>query len=129
MRPRLFALTAALGLAAGFAGHWLAGWAGTGVEVRAGARAAASERWEYCAVTRAQFPGSVRGGQYWIAYFRGNNLQPQVVSAGVSEDGLAKAISKLGDEGWEMVGEGPLDAGPVRASNTPQALYFKRPKE
>lgn len=129
MRPKLLMWTAALALAAGLTGHWLAGWAGVGAEVRASARSAAGERWEYCVVTRAQYPGSVRGGQYWIGYFRGNTMRTELVEATVSEVGLAKAISKLGEEGWEMVGEGPLDAGPARTSSTPQALYFKRPRE
>ena len=125
----MFVLTAALGLVAGFAGHQLAGWTGAGAEVHASARIVAGERWEYCVVTRAQFPGSARGGQYWIGYFRGNNMRTELVEAGVSEIGLAKAVSKLGEEGWEMVGEGPLDAGPASSRNTPQALYFKRPRE
>jgi hypothetical protein len=127
MRPKLFVLTAALGLAAGFAGHWLAGR--PGVEAHVGARSATGERWEYCVVTRAQYAGSVRGGQYWIGYFRGNNIRTELVEAGVTEVGLAKAIAKLGEDGWEMVGEGPLDTGPARTTSTPQALYFKRPRE
>jgi hypothetical protein len=39
---------------------------------------------------------------------------------------LAKAISKLGNDGWEMVGEGtlfPADSGDQKV------LYFKRRKQ
>ena len=123
MRPRIWLCAAALALAAGFAGHWLAGREGTQARARA-----AGERWEYCALTKAQYPGSVRGGQYWITYFRGNNVRVETIEAGVTENGVAKAISKLGEEGWEMVGEGTLDIGPGRGT-PPQALYFKRPRE
>ena len=38
--------------------------------------------------------------------------------------GPAKAIAKLGEDGWEMVGEGPLE---MRAGNL-NAIYFKRLK-
>jgi hypothetical protein len=132
MRPKLFVLTAALGLAAGFAGQWLAARPGAtaGVEATASAALAEGERWEYCAVSRAQFPGSVRGGQYWITYFRANNVRVDTIEAGVSENALSKAIYRLGEEGWEMVGQGTLEAGPVRTPTTPTptALYFKRPR-
>ena len=88
-----------------------------------------SLKWEYCAVTKAQFVGSVRGGQYWISYFRKGNVQVETVEASVQESAVAKAVSKLGEEGWEMVGEGPLEVrqgGPP--GGTPTALYFKRRK-
>lgn len=129
MRPKLFLLTASLGLVAGFAGHRLAGRPGTtvAVEARASAQRAEGDRWEYCALTKAQFPGSVRGGQYWISYFRNNNVRVETIEAGVTENGLAKAIFKLGEEGWELVGEGTLDMGPGRGT-PPEALYFKRPR-
>lgn len=88
-----------------------------------------SLKWEYCAVTKAQFVGSIRGGQYWISYFRKGNVQVETVEASVQESAVAKAVSKLGEEGWEMVGEGPLEirqGGPP--GGTPTALYFKRRK-
>jgi hypothetical protein len=86
-------------------------------------------KWEYCAVTKAQYVGSIRGGQYWISYFRKGNVQVETVEASVQESAVAKAVSKLGEEGWEMVGEGPLEirqGGPP--GGTPTALYFKRRK-
>jgi hypothetical protein len=133
MKPKLLLLTAALGLAAGFAGHRLSGRLGASVGVEASASASAAraqgERWEYCAVTRAQFPGSVRGGQYWIGYFRGNNVRVETIEAGVTENAFSKAVAKLGDEGWELVGEGTLDTGPGRGTTQPLALYFKRRRE
>jgi hypothetical protein len=128
MSPRLFVLTLALAAAAGFAGHAFAGRLAGGVEARASARRAEGGRWEYCAVSKAQFIGSARGGQYWITYFRGTNVRVETVEASVTENGLAKAVSRLGEEGWEMVGEGTLDMGPGRGT-PPTAIYFKRPRE
>lgn len=128
MRPKLLVLTVVLALGAGFAGQTVAERLGGAAGVEASARVAQGGRWEYCAVTRAQFVGSPRGGQYWITYFRGNNVRVETVEAGVTENGLAKAVSRLGDEGWEMVGEGTLDIGPGRGT-PPAALYFKRARE
>lgn len=130
MRPKLFGLIVALALGVGFAGHSFADWlrAAAGTEAHASARRTAGERWEYCAVTKAQFAGSVRGGQYWISYFRGANVRVETVEASVTENGLAKAVSRLGDDGWEMVGEATLDIGPGRGT-PPEAIYFKRPRE
>lgn len=126
MRSKLFVLAAAL--AAGFVGHALAGGLGAASDASAGGAVQAGGRWEYCALTKAQYPGTVRGGQYWISYFRGNNVRVELIEASVSENPVAKAISKLGDEGWEMVGEGGLDMGPGRGTPGP-ALYFKRLRE
>jgi hypothetical protein len=128
MRPKLFVLTVALALGAGFAGHAVAERLSAAAGVEAHASRAQGGRWEYCAVTKAQFVGSPRGGQYWITYFRGNNVRVETVEAGAMENGLAKAVSRLGDEGWEMVGEGTLDMGPGRGT-PPPAIYFKRARE
>jgi hypothetical protein len=85
-------------------------------------------KWEYCAVTKAQFVGSIRGGQYWISYFRRGNVQVETIEASVHESAVAKAVFKLGEEGWEMVGEGPLEVRQGGPGGTPTALYFKRRK-
>ena len=80
------------------------------------------DRWEYCALSRAAV-GASRGGLYSITYFRDGGAQ--VVEAeelATERYGPARAIAQLGQEGWEMVGEGPLDA---RAGAT-DAIYFKR---
>ncbi|HWS55708.1 MAG TPA: hypothetical protein VN228_16335 [Pyrinomonadaceae bacterium] len=126
MRPKLLVLTVALALGAGFVGHEVAERLSAAGGVEAHARAAQGGRWEYCAVTKAQFVGSARGGQYWITYFRGNNVRVETIEAGVTENALAKAVSRLGDEGWEMVAEGTLDMG---RGTPPAALYFKRSRE
>jgi hypothetical protein len=83
-----------------------------------------ADRWEYCALSRAAV-GTSRGGLYWITYFRDGGAQ--VVEAeelATERYGPARAITQLGQEGWEMVGEGPLE---MRAGAT-NAIYFKRPR-
>jgi hypothetical protein len=84
------------------------------------------QQWEYCALTKAAYVNASREG-YWIVYLR--DTGPQVVDVQSSAtDGygasMAKAITRLGAEGWEMVGQGSLD---VR-SGAANALYFKRQK-
>lgn len=90
-------------------------------EPRAGAR------WEYCAVSRAGYTGSTRGGAYWISYFKDTGVELVEIEEKVSEQqgaAVARAIAKLGDEGWEMVGSSEL---PVRTGRY-EAIYFKRLK-
>jgi hypothetical protein len=85
------------------------------------------QKWEYCALSKAAYAGSARGGIYWISYFHETGVQVVEVQASVTEGNgaaMAKAISKLGSEGWEMVAPGPLEVNQVSTT----ALYFKRPK-
>lgn len=85
-------------------------------------------RWEYAAVSRAGYTGSSRGGIYWISYFKETGVEIVEIEEKASEQqGMqaAKALAKLGEEGWEMVGTGEL---PVRTSKV-EAIYFKRPKQ
>ncbi len=87
-------------------------------------RVKGADRWEYCSLSKA-LVGQSRGGLYWITYFR--NGGAQVVEAeelATERYGPAKAIAKLGEDGWEMVGEGPLE---MRAGGV-NAIYFKRLK-
>jgi hypothetical protein len=84
------------------------------------------QQWEYCALSKAAYVNAVRES-YWIIYFR--DTGPQVVDVQSSAtDGsgaaMAKAVARLGAEGWEMVGQGPFEA----RSGTTSALYFKRQK-
>ena len=87
--------------------------------------------WEYCAVTKAQYPGTVRGNLYWIVYFNEKGVQVVDVEAGPTGNAQARAIAKVGADGWELVGEGSLDTRPNPASaprDNPPALLFKRQK-
>jgi hypothetical protein len=107
MNRRHYLLTVALSLAAVLAGHALYG----SLAARASAEPRRDSRWEYCAVVKAQgLPTPRLGGSSY-----------------------AKAIAKLGEDGWEMVGEGPLDIRPDprpgASANAPTALFFKRRKD
>ncbi len=87
-------------------------------------RPSAPLKWEYCSLTRAVV-GPSRGGLYWISYFRDSGVQVvEVEELATERTGPAKAIAKLGEEGWEMIGQGPLE---IRQGGL-NALYFKRPK-
>lgn len=86
---------------------------------------AANRKWEYCALTKAAYIRSGRGGLYWISYFRDTGVEVvEVEDTALERNGPSRAIARLGAEGWELVGEGALEinAGGVRA------LYFKRSK-
>jgi hypothetical protein len=119
-------LTLALILAAGIAGGAITGRMSYGALAQAqrpdGPPARTAERWEYCSLSKAAV-GASRGGLYWIIYFRNGGAQTAEVEETATERyGPAKAIATLGAEGWEMVGEGPLE---IRAGGT-NAIYFKR---
>ncbi len=96
------------------------------------AKRANAPQWEYCAL--------IRGGEDYresfgkitttvkVVYFRSSGNQEEKVQAEADKNALqnardeaqAKAMAKLGSEGWEMVGPG--------AEFRADALYFKRPK-
>ena len=130
MSRRNYFLTIVMSLVAGFAGHLIYG--GLVSPQTAQARAGDDSRlqWEFCAVTKAQFATSPRGGAYWIAYFRSNgNVDVVTVETGTTGNAFARATAKLGDEGWDMVGEGPLEIRPGQPGGTSNAIFFKRRKE
>ena len=80
------------------------------------------DRWEYCSLSRAMV-GESRAGVYWITYFRGGSAQiTEFEDQATDRYAMAKAIAKLGDEGWEMVSEAPLEIRGGKLS----AIYFKR---
>jgi hypothetical protein len=92
------------------------------------------QSWEYCAITRLSSRGSI--GRFVavarITYFGSSGEQNEEIeheaknlanaNAYTEASGtlLAQAITKLGAEGWEMVGEAPYFGESV--------LYFKRAK-
>lgn len=89
--------------------------------------ARAGVRWEYCAVSKAGYTGSSRGGAYWISYFKEQGVEIVEIEEKVSEQqgaSIARAIARLGEEGWEMVGQSDL---PVKTGRF-EAIYFKRQK-
>ena len=128
MNGRRYAAAATLALAfacgAVFGGRFLAS-ARTGSAEAAGSAPATVQRWEYASLTRASYSGSARAGLYWISYFSEEGVRVVEVEEQATErSGPGKAIARLGAEGWEMVGQGPLEIGRTSLN----ALYFKRPK-
>lgn len=95
-------------------------------EDKAAEASADGRRWEYCAVTRAQYVAASRGGVYWIVYFRERGVQVVDVEVPPGGNAFGRALARLGDEGWEMSGEGDLEVRP--GSPSPKAIFFKRLK-
>jgi len=133
MNRRHYLLTVALSLAAGLAGHALYGSLAAPPAARAAAAPRGEAEWEYCAVVKAQ-TGTPRL-LYSIVYIRDKDkdevIRPELIEARLGGNSQVKAIAKLGEEGWEMVGAGPLDPGfdPRPGANTPTAIFFKRRKD
>ena len=119
--------TIVLALAAGVAGHALRGAPSPSAKAQR-PDDVSDLQWEYCAVVKAQYVGSPQGGIYWIAYFKGEGVRTEDVKAGPTGNAFAKAVAKLGEDGWDMVGEGPLEIRPG-PGGTPTAVFFKRRKE
>lgn len=130
MNRRHYLLTAALSLAAVPAGHVLYGTFAAPPAARAAAEPRREAQWEYCAVVKPQGPPTPRL-IFWITYFRDEGMRIETVEAPLGGTSYAKAIAKLGTDGWEMVGEGPLDIrpDPRPGANAPTALFFKRRKD
>ncbi|MFL6335405.1 MAG: hypothetical protein ACJ754_19000 [Pyrinomonadaceae bacterium] len=128
-----YLLTVALSLAAGLAGHALYGSLAAPAAAHAAAEPRRDSEWEYCAVVKAQ-AGTPRV-LYSIVYIRDKEkdeaVRPELVEAKLGGSSQVKAIAKLGDEGWEMVGQAPLDPGfdPRPGAPTPTAIFFKRRKD
>ena len=133
MNRRHYLLTVALSLAAGLAWHALYGSLAAPPAARAAAEPRREAQWEYCAVVKAQ-AGTPRV-IYSIVYFKDKDrdevIRPELVEARLGGSSQAKAIAKLAADGWEMVGEGPLDPGydSRPGAPTPTAIFFKRRKE
>ena len=82
-------------------------------------------RWEYCVVTKANYVVTNRTGQYWITYFKNSEFKVENIEGDFTTNAaLARAIAKLGDEGWELVSVGPMEVRNAKLDG----LYFKRPK-
>ena len=130
MNRRHTLLTVALSLAAVLAGHALYGSLVSPPPARAAAEPRRDSQWEYCAVVKSQGLATPRL-VFWITYFRDEGVRTETVEATLGGNSYAKAIAKLGVDGWEMVGEGPLDIrpDPRPGGSAPTALFFKRRKD
>ena len=95
-----------------------------GAPVTEAATEGRDQKWEYCVVTKAAY-ASGRAGVYWITYYKESGVQVvDVEDNATTNAALAKAVARLGNEGWELVGLGPME---VRG-NKLDGLYFKRPR-
>ena len=134
MNKTRLVLTLALVLAAGLIGGAITGRMNFTVPTQAQrvestadrlARIRDRDRWEYCSLSKAMV-GQGRGGLYWITYFRSGGAQiVETEELATERYGPSKAMAQLGAEGWEMVGEGPLE---MRTGGL-NAIYFKRPRQ
>lgn len=83
-----------------------------------------TRKWEYCAITKAGQAPSIARGAYTITYFGPSGVRVTAIDESFSDrSAMPRAIAKLGEEGWELVGEGPLE---FKAGTGGEALYFKR---
>jgi hypothetical protein len=88
---------------------------------------AGGARWEYCVITRSGVSASLPRGTYALTYLRASGPQSVPIDETATErGGLAKVVGKLGDDGWELVGAGPIEFKPQAGG---EALYFKRIKQ
>jgi hypothetical protein len=106
------------------------------VQANQGGRSSA-QKWEHCAIIGASFSGGGFNtrGVATIRYFQGEGWKEETVDFvpdigqrryehRLYENGaLAKAIAKLGDEGWEMVSTNQ------DKNDNVSSIYFKRPKQ
>jgi hypothetical protein len=93
-----------------------------------------AQKWEYCAITAAYYVGGNFGdrGNAVVRYFQVGGAKDEFVelvpdigkkNVDYGREVLAKAIAKLGNEGWEMVTkEADWDTNF-------RPFYFKRPKQ
>jgi hypothetical protein len=136
----LLALASLYGLVSGIHASRVSAVASSGNLQDATSRDPAIPKWEYCAIADVDAYGASDKavGIAVIYYFRGSGYQAEKVEA-TAERGVdatrvavdmarAKAIAKLGDDGWEMLCEGMPFATRARPAERDKALYFRRAK-
>ncbi len=132
MNRRHYLLTVALSLAAVLTGHVLYGALAAPPAARAAVEPRRDSQWEYCAVVKSQGIPTPRIF-FWIIYFKDEGMRTETIEATLGGNSYAKAIAKLGVEGWEMVGEAPLDIRPDprpgTSGSSPTGVFFKRRKD
>jgi hypothetical protein len=93
--------------------------------VHGGARARGTAAVEYAAITDSTVEGAGQGsrGVATVCYFNANGCREERVAGSDARDAFAKAVAKLGAQGWSLVGQGVLFSVPDKT-----ALYFARPR-
>jgi len=119
----ILAIIAAVGAAVGMIA--INQFSGSSVQANQGGRSGI-QKWEYCAITSVYYSNSNFGERpvAVIRYFQSGGGKEETVEfvpdfgkRAELSDALAKAIAKLGDQGWEMF------------LKEPDVRYFKRPKQ
>lgn len=87
-------------------------------------------KWEYCEISGINndydnFSQTWKGGVASISYFTSSGIKEERIVGRNLPEAKAKALAKLGEEGWEMVQQGEFN-GSDRVSGV---TYFKRPKQ
>jgi hypothetical protein len=88
-------------------------------------------RWDYLAISdvsevgRGNPPALKFSGVAELCYFGEAGCRKVKIEGGDKAAALSKVVSQLGNEGWEMVGDGPFPVGSVEVKS---ALFFKRRK-
>lgn len=133
MKRRPFIAAGIFLIIAMFLGGIILGQTFTSVRVRAenGDRMFEPTRWEYCSVVPSTAVSTEFGkhsGTVTIYYAKDVADTSEKVEGtlknGAIDSVVAKAVAKLGAEGWEMVGQGTFLS--YERDQAP-ALYFKRP--
>jgi ABC-type phosphate transport system substrate-binding protein len=99
------------------------------------------QKWEYCAIVEVDSyveNNKDAIGFTSICYIREMGLRCEKIESKIAggteklnkalDDALAKAIAKLGNEGWEMVGEAVPFKSSILRSKAARTLYFRRPQ-
>ncbi|HEX5708065.1 MAG TPA: hypothetical protein VFX96_12260 [Pyrinomonadaceae bacterium] len=91
-------------------------------------RALASQRWEYCTIYQVNYQkrdySSNWTGVAFIRYYRGGGEQ---VEGGNEDEALANAMTKLGEEGWELVAIRESIGLSEGTGTATHSYFFKRP--
>jgi hypothetical protein len=90
------------------------------------------QRWEYCVIVGAFSMGGEGGGIKYVAricYLNGSGCQIEDIDGSDAKNALQKAIAKLGEGGWEMVGGDSFDKVLTSLEKSQWgAMHFKRPR-
>ncbi len=91
------------------------------------------QQWEFCAVGPIKTESSWWWGSFpKLFYFTTEGLKiiPIEKNAKIEEPSvMAIVLGKLGLEGWEMVGTGPIEGKDLNNKGMMHYIYFKRPIE
>jgi hypothetical protein len=128
----ILALTLLVGVASGLA---LSASARLNVAAQKSVATTGDDRWDYCMISDMGVHGQddKAFGTATICYLQASGCRKVVVEGGDEKGSfevarantLAKAVAKLGAEGWELVGEG-TQFGLRGDTGDPKAIYFRR---